>query len=48
MASVFSAAGGTESASPDDDERMFRMAVADILKSRAKFLKNKHIQRIDR
>ena len=48
MASVFSAAGGTESVSHDDDERMFRMAVTDILKTRAKFLKSKHIQRIDR
>jgi acyl-CoA hydrolase len=48
MAGLFLAAGGTECASAGDGERLFRMPVADILKTRGKFLKSKHIQRIER
>jgi len=48
MAGLFRAAGGTESDQGDDGERMFQMPVSAILKSRAGFLKSKHIKRIDR
>jgi RimJ/RimL family protein N-acetyltransferase len=48
MAGLFLAAGGTESPSAADDERTFRMPVDKILRTREKFLKSKHIQRIER
>ncbi|MDP3851346.1 MAG: GNAT family N-acetyltransferase [Luteolibacter sp.] len=48
MAGLFLAAGGRESSSCADDERMFRMPVDQILRTREKFLKNKLIQRIER
>jgi acyl-CoA hydrolase len=48
MAGLFLAAGDTESPSAADDERMFRMPVDKILRTREKFLKSKHIQRIER
>lgn len=48
MAAVFRAAGGSESSALDDSERMFRMAVSDILSTRPRFLENKHIQLLER
>jgi acyl-CoA hydrolase len=47
MAGLFLAVGGTESASAEEDERLFRMPLEGILKSRADFLKKKHIQVIE-
>jgi GNAT superfamily N-acetyltransferase len=48
MAGLFLAAGGTSEAADSADERMFRMPVKHILKSRPAFLTRKHIQRLDR
>jgi GNAT superfamily N-acetyltransferase len=48
MAGLFLAAGGTESESAEDDERMFHMPLEVILEGRAAFLKRKQIQRIER
>jgi acyl-CoA hydrolase len=47
MAGLFLAAGGKESASAEEDERLFHMPLAGILKSRPDFLKKKHIQVIE-
>jgi acyl-CoA hydrolase len=47
MAGLFLAVGGVESASAEEDERLFQMPLAGILKSRADFLKKKRIQVIE-
>ncbi len=48
MAALFLAVGAVESKSAAGDEREFRISVERILKARPKFLKRKHIYRIER
>jgi GNAT superfamily N-acetyltransferase len=48
MAVVFSAAGGEEAKRPMDEERGFKMSVANIVAKRERFLERKHICRIER
>ena len=48
MAGLFLAAGGAEAKSSRDDERIFKMPVEKILRTRKKFLARKNIQRLER
>ena len=48
MAVVFTAAGGVEAKRSMDEERGFKMSVANIVAKRERFLERKHICRIDR
>ena len=47
MAGMFAAVGGKESKVEEEDERLFLMSLGGILKTRADFLKKKHIQVIE-
>lgn len=48
MAGLFLAAGGVETDGAGEEDRMFRMPVTAILRSRPAFLEHKRIRRIDR
>lgn len=48
MAGLFLAAGGYEDKPASDDERVFRMPVAEILKNRKRFMERKNIQCLGR
>jgi acyl-CoA hydrolase/RimJ/RimL family protein N-acetyltransferase len=47
MAALFLAAGATESARTDDDERCFRLNVERLVRKRKSFLASKNIHRLD-
>jgi len=48
MAGLFLAAGGAETKSSPDDERIFKLPVEKILRTRKKFLERKNIRRLER
>jgi hypothetical protein len=48
MAVVFTAVGGVEARMAMDEERSFKMSVAQIVAKREHFLERKHIRRIER